>query len=826
MTDRREDWEPEWAEPQDEPMPERLPILPLRGCVAYPGLVMPLAVGRPSSIRLIEDAVAKDGWIGMAALMDGEIEEPRFDDLYGVGTAGRITRMWKAEDGTIQMLVRVGERIKLTNPVSETPWVVSEVEAWPEAPASDSEAEQELLRRVLSEYQGMTGAGPQLAGELFTALSGPEEVKELLYLVASSMPLPVDWRQALLEAEPFKMKLEMVLEKLLAELEVAKVGAQLQERVLENVNKQNREFFLREQMRLIQEELDEAEEEEGPLVELERKLASGVMPREAELEAKRELKRLKQIPPGSPEYGMIHGYLEWLGRVPWGATSGHVPDLAAAREILEKDHAGLEKVKERLMEYLAVRRLRAQRGMPHDDARVREPILCLVGPPGVGKTSLGRSVARALGRQFVRVSLGGVHDEAAIRGHRRTYIGAMPGRIIQALTRAGTSDPVIMLDELDKVGADYRGDPASALLELLDPEQNHSFRDHYLDVPCDLSRAIFIATANTLDSIPAALRDRLEILQLAGYTEDEKSQIARRFLLPRQLTSHGLAPSEFTLEEVALRKLIGDYTREAGVRELERHMAALVRKAAVEVAEHDGAVTVHDRDLKRLLGPARHENEVTERIDRPGIATGLVWTPVGGDILFVEAAVLPGTKGLKLTGQLGEVMRESAEAALAVVRSRANQLGLPARFFERVDLHVHVPGGAIPKDGPSAGITLATALASALTGRPVRDDLAMTGEITLRGKVLPVGGIKEKVLGARRAGLQTVILPKRNEQDLEELPAELRRQMTFVLVDSVDEVLAHVFATDKQAQTPDVSLMPPVWYIDKRSHTHQGGAEP
>jgi ATP-dependent Lon protease len=588
-------------------------------------------------------------------------------------------------------------------------------------------------------------------------------------------------------------KLEWLNAAVTRELEVLELGKRIQTEAQERMTKAQREYFLREQLKAIRKELGDVDDEESETNDLRKKVEAADLPDEVRKEAQRELGRLEKLPAASPEHGVIRTYLDWITTLPWHVTVGGEIDVARARRILDEDHYDLEKIKERILEYLAVQKLRDERVKDTEGSQEhphREPILCFVGPPGVGKTSLGQSIAKAMGRKFVRMSLGGVRDEAEIRGHRRTYVGAMPGRFIQAIRRAESSNPVFMLDEVDKVGSDWRGDPSSALLEALDPEQNKDFRDHYLDVPFDLSRVMFITTANTLDTIPAPLRDRMEIIQLPGYTEEEKLKIAEKYLVPKQLRAHGLTPDEVTITESGLRSIIGDYTREAGVRNVEREVAAVTRKVTMRIAEGTAQTVAVDAALVReLLGRPRYFGETAERIDRPGVSTGLVWTPVGGDILFIEATLMPGKKSLKLTGQMGDVMKESAEAALSYVRSKAGELGIDPLFFENHDIHIHVPAGAVPKDGPSAGVALVTALTSLLTGRLVRSDVAMTGEITLRGKVMPIGGVKEKVLGARRAGISTVILPQRNEHDLEDLPAELRSQMSFVLVDNADDAL-------------------------------------
>jgi ATP-dependent Lon protease len=784
----------------EAPLPARLPLLPLRGSVAFPGLLIPLVVSRPASIDMVERAAAGNRWLGLVAVRDAEVDEPTGADLFNTGVAGRIQRVWRTQEGSLQALVQGVERVRLSEPISEGAMgeLEAEVALWPESGTLDADA-RALHGRIMGTFHELARVSSQLPSELVSALVGADQSQDLIYMMITALHLPMAWRQALLEAESRHEKLEMVLFRLKEEVAMARLGVELENKLGERVQRQNRDAMLREQMRAIQEELGHGASD-ALLNRLLGKLATGRMPVEAETECRRELNRLEQLPPGSPEYGMLHQYLEWLDRMPWGILSERVPQLADARKTLDAEHAGLDRVKERLLEYLAVKRLRLERHLPLDDVRAREPVLCLVGPPGVGKTSLGRAVARALGRTFVRVSLGGVHDESAIRGHRRSYVGALPGRIVQALARSGTSDPLIMLDEVDKLGCGPHGDPASALLELLDPEQNHAFKDHYLDVPLDLSRVMFMATANTLEGVPAALRDRLEVLTLTGYTEAEKLSIAHSHLIPRQLIAHGLAAGELALDAELVKCVIAQHTREAGVRDLERAIATLCRKAAKALAEGENAYKPAREDLRKHLGPPVHPRESVEHLDRPGVATGLVWTPVGGDILFVEAVVMPGKKGLKLTGQLGEVMRESAETALSYVRGRAERYGLDPQSFEKLDIHVHVPGGAIPKDGPSAGITLATALLSALTGRVVREDLAMTGEISLRGKVLAVGGIKEKVLGAHRAGIRTIILPRGNLADLDELPTELREALRFIAVDVVDEVWDVALGSGRQGR--------------------------
>ncbi|HEY4914400.1 MAG TPA: endopeptidase La, partial [Candidatus Dormibacteraeota bacterium] len=627
-----------------------------------------------------------------------------------------------------------------------------------------------------------------LPAELSSAAGAIDDPLHLAYYIANHIRLTTEQRQEILEMNSAKEKLERLLGHMAHELEVLELGRKIQSQAEEQMGKAQREYFLREQLKAIQRELGELDSEHGELIELRERIEKAGLPAEAKREADREISRLERIPSASPESSVIRTYLELIVSLPWNVSTGGEVDVKKARAILDADHYDLDKVKQRIVEHLAVRRLKQQRGSTD---RGREPILCFVGPPGVGKTSLGQSIARAMGRKFARASLGGVHDEAEIRGHRRTYIGAMPGRVLQAIRRAESNDPVFMLDEVDKIGSDWRGDPSSALLEVLDPEQNKDFRDNYLDVPFDLSKVMFITTANTLDTIPPALRDRMEVLNLSGYTEEEKVKIAEMFLIPKQLIAHGLREGEITLSEEAVRLIIRQYTREAGVRNLEREIASVMRRDVADMAVRKRGRAVVD-DVKRVraaLGKRRHYDDVAERIDRPGVATGLVWTPTGGEIIFVEAALTPGKGELKLTGQLGEVMKESASAALSYLKSRAASLGIDPVLFDKNDIHVHVPAGAQPKEGPSAGVTVLTAMASLLTGRPVRDDVAMTGEITLRGRVLPIGGIKEKVLGAHRAGLRRVLLPRRNEADLDDIPSDLRKEMQLVLIESIDEVL-------------------------------------
>jgi ATP-dependent Lon protease len=769
-------------------VPSHLPVLPLKSTVVFPRIFIPLSVGRRRSLQLLDDLPGAERHIAVATQLDETAEEVGFKDLHHVGAMVRVQHMLKLPDGTVQLAVLGLRRIKLLSAITEEPYLSCRVEMLPETPDSLSPIEREaLLRRAISSFQQLVTLSPQLPAELASAAGAIDDPLHLAYYIANHIRLTTEQRQEILEMDSAQQKLERLLGNLAHELEVLELGRKIQSQAEEQMGKAQREYFLREQLKAIQRELGELDSEHGELAELRERIEKAGLTAEAKREADRELARLERIPSASPESSVIRTYLELIVSLPWNTSTGGEVDVAKAREILDADHYDLDKVKQRIVEHLAVRRLKQVRGLTE---RGREPILCFVGPPGVGKTSLGHSIARAMGRKFARASLGGVHDEAEIRGHRRTYIGAMPGRILQAIRRAESNDPVFMLDEVDKIGSDWRGDPSSALLEVLDPEQNKDFRDNYLDVPFDLSKVMFITTANSLETIPAALRDRMEVLHLSGYTEDEKVQIAERFLVPKQLAAHGLRIGEVGMAEDAVRLIIRQYTREAGVRNLEREIASVMRRAVAEIAV--GKRPRKAVDVKRVraaLGKRRFHDDVRERIDRPGVATGLVWTPTGGEIVFVEAALTPGKGELRLTGQLGDVMKESASAALSYLKDRASVLGIDPSLFEKNDIHVHVPAGAQPKEGPSAGVTVLTAMASILTGRPARDDVAMTGEITLRGKVLPIGGVKEKVLGAHRAGIRRVLLPAHNEADLDDIPADLRKEMQLVLVESIDQVL-------------------------------------
>ena len=781
----------------DLEIPDELPIVPLKDTVIYPFVGAPLAVGQERTLKLIDDAVVGNRLVGFVASKDASVDNPGPEQAYRVGVVGAIMRMMRLPNGTMQLAVQGLERIKIEEYTQETPYLKARIRLAPDLVEPGMEVDA-LARNLKTLFGRLVDLMPHLPEELATVVLNIDNPRQLVYLVASALRMDLDLRQSIIETDSVRAKLEKLTTFLNRELEVLELGKKLQNQVQGEVEKTQREYLLREQLKAIQKELGESNEQEAEIEELRTKIEAAKMPEEAEKEARRELERLERLPAAAAEYGVIKTYLDWLVSMPWNVFTEKEIDIPRTQEILNEDHYDLEKIKERILEYLAVRKLKEQRQGREEGAPGREPILCFVGPPGVGKTSLAQSIARALGRPFTRMSLGGVHDEAEIRGHRRTYIGAMPGRIVQAIRRSEAADPVFVLDEVDKLGADFRGDPSSALLEVLDPEQNKDFRDHYLDVPFDLSRVMFIATANQLDPVPPALRDRMEVLELVGYTEEEKLHIARRFLLPKQMKAHALTEADLTWTDEAIRAIIADHTREAGVRNLEREIAAISRKIAREVAvrtnggtEPAPPVEITPEKVRATLGRPRFHAEVAERVEQPGVATGLVWTPVGGDIIFIEATRMPGAKTLMITGQLGEVMRESAQAALSWVRSRAGALGIPEDFFNHSDIHLHVPAGAIPKDGPSAGITMTTALASLLTGRPVRDDVAMTGEITLRGRVLPVGGIKEKILGAHRAGIKTIILSRRNEADLDDLPSDLRAEMQFTLVDTMDQVLEH-----------------------------------
>ncbi|MFI4889444.1 MAG: endopeptidase La [Steroidobacterales bacterium] len=767
--------------PQPAHQPEDvLIILPVRNMVLFPGVVLPVTIGRHRSLAAAQEAVRTQRRVGLLLQNDPSIEDPGAEDLQRVGTSATIVRFITGTDGTHHLICQGEERFSVLDYVSREPFLVARIQAHAEPTVLDGEVEARgmtLREKALEAVQLM----PQAPGELANAIRGIESIPALADVVASFLDIKAAEKQEILATFDLKARLDRILKLVSQRVEVLKVARQIDERTREAFDERQKEAILRERLRQINKELGETDQSSAALEELRQAIEKSGMPAEAAEQARRELSRLERMPEGAADYGVTRNYLDWLVAMPWAALDPEQLDIERARAILDEDHYGIDKVKRRILEFLAVRKLNPQG---------RSPILCFVGPPGVGKTSLGQSIARALGLQFRRVSLGGVHDEAEIRGHRRTYVGALPGNIVQAIRKAGKRNPVLMLDEVDKLSASYQGDPFSALLEVLDPEQNNTFRDNYLDVPFDLTKVLFIGTANVLDSIPAPLRDRMEIIELTGYTEEEKLQIARRHLLPRQLQATGLSAEQCTITDGALQVVIADYTREAGVRNLERQIGALMRSTAVAVASGRASGVVIDRgDVATILGGARFENELAMRTAVPGVATGLAWTPAGGDILFIESSRVSGSGRLILTGQLGDVMKESAQAAVTLVKSQAERLGIDVAQLDGSDLHIHVPAGAIPKDGPSAGVAMVASLASLLSKRSVRADTAMTGEISLRGLVLPVGGIKEKCVAAARAGIRTVILPARNRRDLEDIPDSVRSRLEFVWAETIDDVL-------------------------------------
>ncbi len=766
-------------------LPGVLPILPLKNTVLFPHLLSPLLVNTDRSRKLIDEVLRSPDRLLLSVAVRGPVEaSPGPDDVYRVGTVMRIAKMLKFPDDSYRLLVQGVARARVETVVGEDPFMTGRVSRLDDAGDLDSVELTAMARNLAQEFIALVGASPRLSDELQVLAQGVDDPSKLADLVASHLDVDVSGKQELLEEVDVRQRLERVLAEVSREKDAHKVESEIREKVQTDIGRTQRDYMLRQQLEAIRQELGEREDSETEIERLREKIESAGMPEEAHDQAKRELDRLAQMPAAAAEHGVIRTYIEWMVDLPWQKSSEDRLDPEEARRILDEDHYGLEKVKDRIVEYIAVLSLKRD---------LRGPILCFVGPPGTGKTSLGRSIARALGREFERVSLGGVRDEAEIRGHRRTYVGALPGRIIQNLRRAGTRNPVFVLDEVDKVGTDYRGDPSSALLEVLDPEQNGTFSDHYLEVPFDLSNILFIATANLMDPVPPALRDRMEVIELPGYTAEEKLEIAKRFLVPRQLAANGVADAGVDLPDDTLRRVIASYTREAGVRNLEREIGAIARKLARRIAEgEDGkSLRVAPDDLAELLGPVKYEPEVAERAGIPGVAVGLAWTPAGGDILFVESTRMPGKGELKLTGSLGDVMRESAEAARSWLRGRAEDYGLDPDAFRNSDIHLHVPAGAVPKDGPSAGIAMVTSLASLMTGRSGHPDVAMTGEITLRGRVLPVGGIKEKVLAAKRAGVARVVLPERNRKDVEEVEVELLEGLDLQYVGTIDEALEH-----------------------------------
>jgi ATP-dependent Lon protease len=768
-------------EVSSENVPDILPILPLFDVVLFPKMVLPIVVMPGESIALVDEAMSKDRMIGLLGSSKPQAEgisQP--DDLYRIGTSALILKMAKSQDNKVQLLVQGLGRFQVEEFIEGGPYLKASVKKLQEDDKKDKEAEA-LMANLTAQFSRVVELSPGLPQEIITMAKSIQEPGILADMVTSTINASPEEKQKVLEVLNVKDRLKEVTRLVNYQREVVELGNKIQSQVKGDMDKRQREYYLRQQLKAIREELGESDETNVEVEDYRAKVESGNLSEEAQKEAKRELDRLSRMHPSSSEYTVASTYLDWLTALPWQKHTEDTLDIAEARKILDDDHFGLEKAKKRILEYLAVRKLKPES---------KGPILCFVGPPGTGKTSLGNSIAHALGRKFIRMSLGGVRDEAEIRGHRRTYVGALPGRIIQGIRRAESNNPVFMLDEIDKVGSDFRGDPSSALLEVLDPEQNHSFQDHYLDVAFDLSKVMFITTANVLDTIPPALRDRMEILQLLGYTQDEKIQIANRYLIPRQREAHGLKAKQITFNRTAIKKIISGYTREAGLRNLEREIATVCRGVASKVAEGKAkSVSISAKSLSEYLGPIRAVPEAKERLSTPGVAMGLAWTPYGGELLFIEATAMPGKGGLILTGQLGDVMKESVQAALSFIRSNAKSFGIADHFLEKNDIHVHVPAGAIPKDGPSAGVTMLTALVSLMTHKKIKKDLAMTGEITLRGQVLPVGGIKEKVLAAHRAGINTLILPKWNEKDLEDIPEKVKKEITFHFVDKMKKVL-------------------------------------
>ncbi len=761
---------------------DELAVLPIRNAVLFPGAVAPFDVGREKSVALVEDVHnLPSPVIAIFAQRDPSTDDPGADDLYPVGCAARVLKALKHSSGNYSLILQGLTRIRLENLTQSAPYLKARIARVEATPAEDVEAEALAmsLRDVAKQVIQLMPELPREAGSLIDSIQAPGALADL---VAANLDAPVEEKAQLIETVEVKERIRKVLRLLTRQLEILKMRERINSQIKEEMGKNQREYVLRQQLKAIKEELGEDDGDQGDLDGLEERIAKANLPNEADTVAKKQLKRLRAMQVGSAEYTVVRTYLDWILDLPWTNSTDDNMEIAAVRKVLDEDHYGLEKVKKRIVEYLAVRKLKKDK---------KGPILCLIGPPGVGKTSLGRSIARSLGRKFVRISLGGVHDEAAIRGHRRTYVGALPGQIIQGMKKASTVNPVFMMDEVDKIGHDFRGDPSAALLEVLDPEQNNTFADHYLEIPYDLSNVMFVATANIADPIPPPLRDRMEILEIPGYTRREKLAIARQHLIPKQLEEHGLTTQTLTILDEAIEEIIEHYTREAGVRSLERQIASVIRGVAVKVAEGDGSPRVikTEDDLREFLGPIKYTSEVAERTEETGVATGLAWTSVGGEILFIEATRMFGTGKLQLTGQLGDVMKESAHAALSYVRTNAEKYGIPKDFLEKSDIHIHIPAGGMPKDGPSAGITMFTALVSLLTGFRVRHDVAMTGEISLRGRVLPIGGLKEKTLAAHRAGIKRVIVPERNKADLEEVPKEVRDELEFVFVHKLDEVL-------------------------------------
>jgi ATP-dependent Lon protease len=769
------------AQPEEiTQIPDELPLIPLRDLILFPNLVVPLFVGRERSIVALEEAMRGGHQVALVTQRQPETEDPGPEDMYEIGCVANVLQELKLPDGTAKALVEGVKRVRITSFLENDPYIKVKVEVIDEVGTADVET-QALMRALVTDFEKAAELGKPIPQEVLMAAGSIEEPGRLADFIAFHLNLKVEEKQVILEAIEPKERLEKASAFLRKELEILELGSKIQSRVKEQMTKSQREYFLREQLKAIQQELGQFDEVQAEVDEYRQKIQASGMPEEVEEKALKELGRFEKMPQAAAESSVIRTYLDWLVGLPWTAMDEEKLDLLEAKRILDEDHYGLDKVKERVLEYLAVHKL---------TDKMRGPILCFVGPPGTGKTSIGKSIARSLGRKFIRMSLGGVRDEAEIRGHRRTYVGALPGRIIQSISQAKTRNPVFMMDEVDKVGADFRGDPTSALLEVLDPEQNNSFQDHYLEAPFDLSDTMFITTANLLDTIPAALQDRMEVIHFPGYTEDEKLNIARQYIVPKQVAEHGLTGGKLSVEDSALHEIIRRYTREAGVRGLERQIASICRQVARKVVEgYKGKTVVTARTSHKYLGPPRFRFGMAEEKDEVGTATGLVWTEAGGDVIFIEATTMNGKGELTLTGQLGDVMRESAQAALSYIRAHAASLGIAEDFHDKLDVHIHVPAAAIPKDGPSAGITMATALASALAGCPVRREVAMTGEITLRGHVLPIGGLKEKLLAAHRAGIKTVLIPKDNVRDLDLLPPRVRDEMEIVPVERMDQVL-------------------------------------
>ena len=793
-----EQTQPTQSEPSQVTIPDRLPLLPIRDIVMFPYMVLPLFVGRDMSIKAIEAAVAGNRIIMLAAQRSLEVDNPSQEDIHAVGSVGMVTRMLKLPDDRIKILVQGLAKARIVEFVQNTPYFEVRIETVVEEKPPRTLEGEALLRTVKEQLERLVSLGKILMPDVMVVIENLQDPGRLADMAVSNLGLKVEATQEILELDDPVLRLRRVSELIAAELEVLSMQQKIQAEAKGEMDKTQREYFLREQLKAIQKELGELDERAEEVAEFRRGIQAAKMPEKVLKETEKQLKRLEKMHPDTAEAATLRTYLEWMVELPWSKKTTDKLDIKVAGKILDEDHYDLEKVKERILEYLAVRKMKE---------RMKGPILCFVGPPGVGKTSLGKSIARALGREFVRISLGGVRDEAEIRGHRRTYVGALPGRIIQGIKQAGSNNPVFMMDEVDKVGTDFRGDPSAALLEVLDPEQNHAFSDHYLGVPFDLSDVMFITTANLKDPILSALRDRMEVIEIPGYSQEEKLGIARKFLVPRQLEEHGISGKHIKFTDPAIERMISEYTREAGVRNLEREIANVMRKVVKKIAEgEEGLYTISPALIPKYLGVPKHENEGEEKKDLIGVAKGLAWTECGGDIIHIEATLMKGKGVLTLTGHLGDVMKESAHAALSYIRSRAHQLKINPDFFARHDIHIHVPAGAIPKDGPSAGITMATALASAFTNTRVRHDVAMTGEVTLRGRVLQIGGLKEKILAAKRVGICTVILPERNQKDLADIPKHLLKGMTFVFADTMEEVLRAALRSSE----PDESRVKPV----------------